>query len=219
MKKRIITIGREFGSGGHDVGVELANALKIPLYDKELLSKIKADGTFSDDFLSQYEETAPGLFILPAFYSGGLSYTYQQSFSMMVFEAERDKIQKLARDGSGVFIGRCSDYILREFDSINFFICGDEENRIDRALKMHLCEQERDDRSGKIFSRKEVAKIIAKTDRERSRYYEYYSDKRWGDVRNYHLCLNTSRMDILGTAKVILDYLEELDKRITFKIV
>lgn len=203
-KKIIVTIGREYGSGGHEIGVHLAKHFNIPLYDKELIELTAKDGNMAENFLKRYDETHPR-FEFPVLTGNTMSPYYQQSFSDKAFLEQSKMIKKLASCGSGVFVGRCADYVLSEFEKVNIFIYGNKGKRIERKLKL-LKENE-----NKVMSFSEMSKHIKNVDKKRAQYYEYYTDRKWGKVRNYDLCINTDYISIEGACKTIVEYINSIN--------
>jgi len=199
MKKKVITIGREFGSGGREIGVELAKRLDIPFYDKELL-KLASEGSGLDEtFLESNEERAPGL-AAPSLSRAALSAFYQPTLSDTIFLEQSKIIRSLAAKGPCVIVGRCSDYVLRDMGSADFFISASLAYRIQRYRDKGLADPSESDES--------IEKYIREADKQRRKYYEYYTGRYWARVENYHLCLLTDRVGIEGAVQTILTYLD-----------
>ena len=205
----VITIGREFGSGGHEVGSRLAKRLGIPFYDKEILSLTAENSRFAESYLQKVDEKRPvflggGASFLSgaAFGSAGeamMSQFYHLSVNDQVFLEQSKVMHELAKKGSCVIVGRGSDYVLRDEKSINIFICADLKDRVKR--KLSLAEN-----SG--LTEEQVEKIIVNTDKTRAKFYEYYTHESWGDSRHYDLCVNTSSVGIDGAVDVIADFIK-----------
>lgn len=199
MNKTIITIGRQYGSGGREVGKKLAAALGIGYYDKELLTLAAKKSGLSAEFLDRCDESHTGslLFSLVmgdpnAFIGSGFNTSVQQ----MAAKAQHDAITAAAEKGSCVIVGRCADYVLQnEPGLVRVFICADEEFRIRR-----VCEAEK-------LSRKDAAVKMRRLDKSRMSYYNYNTDKNWGVSSNYDLCLNTASLGTDGAVDMILHYI------------
>lgn len=197
MKKNLtITIGRQFGSGGREVGLKLAEKLGVPFYDKELLSHTAKKSNLGENVVEYYDEKQS----IPFVPQSSLFEIYQMPMSDKVFIAQSDAIRDLAAKGSCVIVGRCADYVLRDSENVlNLFIHADMKFRIARKEEVL---------PGKTPA--EVESHIRRVDKKRSKYYSYYTDKAWGDARSYHLCVDTSRFGIDGAVAMILDAIERL---------
>ena len=190
----IITIGREFGSGGHEIGLRLADELHIPFYDKLLVSMVAEEGEFAREFLDEMDEKVD-IHIAPFLATRSSYSVYQQPMSDKIFFRQAEIIRKLAEDGPCVIVGRCADYVLEgRKDVIRVFLYGDLEDRISR--KGTMLEMEGD----------ALKKHVIDTDRKRSRYYRHYTGLKWGDKENYDICINTSRTGIEGAVAAILAF-------------
>lgn len=202
MDNYVITIGRQFGSGGRELGRLLAEKLNIPFYDKELLYKAAADAGLNPEFFEAADERVPqfinGIF---SFNFGASPLTWYTGSSAIsddnLYKAQSDFIHKIAAAGPCVIVGRSSDYILR-----------DVPNVVNVFLHAHI-----DDCAARIVQRsdtKDVAaarKLANKVNRLRANYYNFYTDKKWGDASSYDLCFNTSVMPMDDIAEVVVNYL------------
>ncbi len=193
--KHVITISREFGSGGREIGSRLAKRLNIPFYDKEIISLASENSNLSEDFIENHDEMIVQLKNKP--YTP-FSAIYEIPMSDQVFLEQSRIIRKLAAKEPCVIVGRCADRVLE--DSINLFIYARMNKRIERLLTM---ESEVD--SDKMESR------IREIDRKRKDYYQYYTGSTWGRAQNYDLCLDSGKIGIKATVDIILSYLEALD--------
>ncbi|MDR0507631.1 MAG: cytidylate kinase-like family protein [Dysgonamonadaceae bacterium] len=201
MKKNIIiTIGRQLGSGGKQIGEYLSTALEIPCYDKELiLLASRESGLCKEVFEKADEKSRFSLF------SGilghntefiGNNYSNNYLCNETLFKIQSDIIRKLAEKESCIFVGRCADYILKDNPClVRIFIYADRQDRISRIMK------------NLAVTEKEAKNIIEQTDKKRSGYYNCYSDKVWGMSTSYDLCINSSLLGIEDTAKFILDFI------------
>ena len=187
MEKRIITISREFGSGGRFIGEEVAKKLGISYYDKDIIGQIAEQSGFSMEYIRENAELSPkkGLF---AYAFSGRDIT-GKSVQDMVYEAQRKVILKIAEKESCVVIGRNADFILKDReDVLNVFI---EGNKPEKAARIKKLYHKSDD---------EVKKLLKDVDKKRSVNYRYFTDKEWGSRKNYDLVLNSS---VLGYDKCI----------------
>lgn len=205
---KIYTIGREFGSGGRSVGERLAERLNIPLYDKELLQKAAKDSGFCKEIFENHDEKPTNSFlyslVMDTYSAGNYSATpfLDMPLNHKVFLAQFDTIRKIAEHESCVIVGRCADYALEDNpDCINIFIHARKEDRIKRvSMRDNITENKAKD-------------LIQKRDKQRASYYNYYSNKKWGDSRSYDLCLNTSKLSIDDCVELILAYREKMDQK------
>lgn len=203
--RTVITIGREFGSGGHEVGTKLAERLGIKCYDKELLTMAaKQSGLCEELFASQDER--PTNSFLYSLVMDTYSLGYTSSYSDMpinhkIFLAQFDAIKKLAEKESCVVVGRCADYALEDNPfAVSVWIKADLSKRIERIKRMY------------DLSENKAADLIQKTDKRRASYYNYYSSKKWGEAKSYDLCIDTGEIGIDGAIEVILKFIELKEK-------
>ena len=192
MAKRIITISREFGSGGRFIGEEVAKKLGITYYDKNIISEIAEKSGLSPEYIQESAELSPqkGLF---AYALAGRDIT-GKSIEDMVYEAQRKVILELAEKESCVIIGRNADFILKDRnDVLNVFIHGDMPEKIQRISQLyHVREQD-------------AVKMIADTDKRRMTNYNFYTDQKWGKASNYTLCLNSSQLGYDRCEAIIME--------------
>lgn len=190
----IISIGRQHGSGGREIARLLARELGIKCYDKEIVDEAAKHSDFSRDLINAYDEKRMSAFMLHA---GGYGLNENFRLNMQVVSAQFDAIREIASKGDCIFVGRCADYILRDRgDLVSVFILGD----MDERLKCLERRQGLDEAAAR--------KKIKEVDKDRSSFYKYYSDQVWGDAQNYDLCINSSRLGVEGTVKVIMDYIK-----------
>ena len=201
MKHTIITIGRQFGSGGHEVGNRLAERLDIPLYDHNLLHMAAMELGVSREEVTRVDETVLGRF-LSGYVVGRGDYTTFMSgeeagrpLSDRVYQVQSEMIRKLADRGPGIFVGRCADYVLGDYSNvINTFIYAYKNDRINRIMDIYK------------LSEKQAADKIKKTDRERRLYYEARTGRPWGGIEANSMMFNTSLLGIDG----VVDALEAI---------
>lgn len=204
-KKCIITIGRQFGSGGRYVGRLLAEKLGIPFYDKELLSEAAKQSGICEEILEDHDEK-PTRSLLFSLVTGMQHHVSTGSFYMdmplnhRIFLAQFDAIRKLAEDGSCVIVGRCGDYVLRDDpNAVSVFVKADMESKIARAVKYYGVEEDK------------AEERIRKADKQRASYYNYYATATWGDVDNYDLVVDTGVLGVEGAVELIAKFLELRD--------
>lgn len=203
MEKYVITIGREFGSGGLDIGQMLAEKLKVKCYDKELLALAAKESGLCQEIFENHDEkpTSSFLYSLVMDTYSVSGYTSAPFLDMplnhKVFLAQFETIKNLAEKESCIIVGRCADYALSEHPNcISVFIHADLEARINHIMdKFDL-------------SKDKAADMIRKTDKKRASYYNYYSSKKWGDARSYHLSLDSSQLGWEGCCDMILHYMD-----------
>ena len=205
-KRTIYTIGRQFGSGGRQVGKALAERLGIPYYDKELLAMAAKDSGFSEElFHSADEKPASSLLysLVMGNYpmsSGTLGFN-EMPLNDQLFLIQSNTIRKVAKKGSCIIIGRCADYILKgNPDLISIFIHAPLEARVKRAVECYEVPADR------------AEEVCLKNDKSRANFYNYYSDQKWGMCRTYSLSLDSSLLGIEGCVDEIIRFTELADK-------
>ncbi len=200
----IITISREYGSGGRIIGQKLAEELGIPFYDNELIKMAAEQTGMSEEFLKHTEERANHGLRFSLSYLGNLSYT--MPLNDKVFIAQSQIIKDLADKGPCVIVGRCADYILKDYKHcINVFVHADIDYRLYRALKHYDFPKQKNDAKTK--------EMILKVDKQRETYYNYYTDQAWGRADNYHISLDSSQLHIQGTVDVLKKYVEKFEEK------
>ena len=203
MGQFVITIGREFGSGGLDIGRMLSEQLNVKCYDKELLSMAAKESGLCQEIFVIYDEkpTSSFLYSLVMDTYSVSGYTSAPFLDMplnhKVFLAQFEAIKNLAKKESCIIVGRCADYALAEHPNcINVFIHADLAFRIDHVMQTFG------------LSKEKAADMIHKTDKKRASYYNYYSSKKWGDSRSYHLTLDSSQLGLQGCSEMVLSYMD-----------
>ena len=192
MVKRIITISREFGSGGRFIGEEVAKKLGIAYYDKNMISQIAEKSGLSPEYIQESAELSQKKGLL-AYALAGRDIT-GRSVEDMVYEAQRNVILDLAEKESCVIIGRNADYILQDRDDVlNVFIHGDMPEKIQRITRLYNVDEQ------------EAVKMMADTDKRRRTNYNFYTDQSWGKASNYTLCLNSSQIGYDRCEKIIVE--------------
>lgn len=199
----VITIGRQFGSGGRELGRKIADLLGIKYYDKELLSHAASDAGLSEEFVEHNDERFPRFISSALSFSMGFSNMswYQNPTSISadsIYESQAEAIRQLAAAGPCVIVGRSADYVLRDNTRlVNIFVHADPDTCIDRILS----------RSKEITSRQKANQLRERTNKLRANYYNFYTDKRWGDAASYDLCFDTSRLSTDAIAQVVAAYI------------
>ena len=202
----IITIGRQFGSGGHEIGEKLAQFWGIKCYDKELLARAAKESGYCEEMFRNHDERPTNSFlynlVMDTYSFGYNSSTFvDMPISHKVFLAQFDAIKKLAKEEPCVIVGRCADYALAELKNcVHIFIHGDLETRIQRVAKKY-----------ELTSDKAKEKNIKK-DKQRASYYNYYSSKKWASVESYHLSVDSSLLGIDGTVELIKQFVNGFEK-------
>ena len=189
----IITIGRQYGSGGREIGEKLAKRMKVPYYDKELLTEAARESGLSEELFLQSDEK-PTNSLLYALAMGN-SYANRPPLNHTIFMAQFETIKKIAQNGPCVIVGRCADYSLRHMKNmVSVFVHASMEYRMERAINQYHVPE------------KQAKGVLARTDKQRASYYNFYTDQNWSDVRNYDLALDSSKIGVEGAVDVILEY-------------
>ena len=198
----IITIGRQFGSAGREIGYLLAEKYGIPLYDKEMLKRAAKESGICEEIFESHDEKPTNSFLYSLVmdtYSLGYSSSGYSDMPInhKVFLAQFDTIKKIADEGPCILVGRCADYALEEYDNVvNVFVYADLDVRIRRIARIYdLTDAKAKD-------------LIIKTDKKRASYYNYYTNKDWGSAKSYDFCINSGKLGVEGTAKAIMEYIE-----------
>ena len=203
----VITIGRQFGSGGREIGAKLANEFGIPFYDKELLTRAAKESGYCEEMIQMHDERPTNSFLYNLVmdtYSFGYNSSafVDMPISHKVFLAQFDTIKKIADEGPCVIVGRCADYALADYKNcVHLFIYGDEETKVKRVMERYNLPEAK------------AKEMIIKKDKQRQSYYNYYSSKKWGRADSYDLCINSSILGVDGTVKLITQYIEDFEKR------
>ena len=203
MAKTIITIGRQFGSNGRNIGRKLAEKISANFYDKELINETAKESGLSEEFLKSLDEKPTRSFLYSLVsdpYSYGFtSAGYQTNLNQQAFQATYDTIKKLADKGPSVFVGRCADYALRHNTNlVRIFIHAALEERIKNVSERF-----------NLTPDKAKAQIV-KEDKARASYYNYYTSKKWGALESYDIFINSSLMSEDDTVDFIVDYIDKI---------
>ena len=195
----IISVGRQLGSGGHDVAKLLAQRFGCTFYDREILNIAAKESGFCEKFFEQTDEQKgfmKSLFHTHVPFVADNSF-YNNNFSEeSLFKFQSDAIRKAAEEGPCVFVGRCADYILRDHTAlVSVFITADTNERISNVAKRDNCSLEA------------AKKTITSRESERSSYYNYYTGKQWGDSASYDICVNSSLLGLEGTVNLLAEFI------------
>lgn len=196
-KKKLITISREFGSGGRLIGQKLADKLGVPYYDKLLLDRIAEESGFSKEMMEDAEKKAKNSFLYSLASAMGAGESGPESLSLneRFFLAQFDTIRNIASEGSCVIVGRCADYVLRGMpEATNVFVYAEEADKIKRAVEQYGVPEN------------EVKKLMKDTDKARANYYVYHTGRKWGEPVNYNLSIDSGYIEIDDIVDLIIMY-------------
>lgn len=194
-KQIIISVGREFGSGGHEIAERLAKHYNIPLFDKEIFEHIEENEAINAD-VAQYFDEKP---VSPIFYPvmmDGMNLPLEQTVANHIFNFIRTKGDKEKK--SFVIVGRCAEYVLRDNPNmISVFILGDKDAKCKRVMEKYDLDE------------KAASNRMRKEDKMRKTYHNFYADGKWGDSRNYDICVNSSTLGIDKTVDILITYIDK----------
>lgn len=200
----IITIAREVGSGGRVIGMKLAEALGLRYFDREIISEIAQHSSLTEEYVQEIVERQPK----PAFsLTSGQMMSFLETYATMpaqsVYQAQRTAVRGLAEQSGCVVIGRCADYILRDLHPIRIFLHADLEQRVARCLERQVSGPE-------ALDEKAMRKVVQRLDRERAKYYDFYTGLHWGAKENYDLCLNTTGLDLTVAVSILAEMVRQV---------
>ena len=201
MSYKIITISRQCGSGGHTIGQAVSEKLGIPLYDKKILEEVAKRSGLSEEVIETEGEysTSSLLFGIAMGIYNGWDATKRENMPLreQINAYQTEFIREVAEKGACVIVGRCADYVLRErTDCLNVYIYGDESDRVKRVIAEHRVPD---------F---EAEAHVKKRDKKRAAHYKYITDQEWGNMKNYNLCLDSSKLGTEKCVELILSCLE-----------
>lgn len=198
----IITVGRQIGSGGRDIAKKLAEEFGCSLYDREILAIAAEESGFDRKFFEKHDEKRS---FFRSIFGGSvptgtmLNYSGSDSNHFTdegLFKFQSEAIQKAATEGNSIFVGRCADYILRDFpDVVNIFITADYDDRVNRVME----------RNG--MTREQAQKLIRDKEESRASFYNFYTGKKWGDSASYDICINSTKLGLEGTVRIIKEFI------------
>lgn len=198
MKHIIINVGRQLGSGGHDIGRMLALDFQAKYYDRELLNLAAKESGLSEKIFEQNDEKK-------GFFRGLLNIgtphvnSFKPDLSQeSLFQFQSDAIRKAAKQGSCVFVGRCADYVLRDFENtVNIFITASMDYRVEQIMNKQHMDAEA------------ARRFIEQGEDKRADYYNYYTGKKWGSAESYDLCIDSSKLGLMETEKLIAQFIRK----------
>lgn len=200
MGNKIICIGREFGSGGHEIAVRAAERLGIKVYEKNLVHLACKYGELAVKTLESSDEKATNPYLFQTVHEGNYHVARGLPTSEVLFKLQSHEIKRIAKEESCIFVGRCADFILKESDAklIRVFVSAPVENRIRRKMEQENLPHLR------------AKNLIRKMDQQRRGYYEHYTNRHWGDPKNYDLHINTGEVSIDDAVQQIIDCFQSL---------
>ena len=198
MKPVIITIGRQFGSGGHELGEKLAKRLGIPFYDRQLLSEAAERSGLTKEMIESLDEKPTSSFLYSLAMGGGYGAANMQlPLGNQVFLAMSEVIRDVAAKGSCVIVGRCAEYVLADNpDLIRIFVHADKQAKIDRICRV------------KNLKEKDAAVLMQRTDKKRASYHDFYAEEKWGVAASYDLTVNSATFGIDGAVEMLAAFVE-----------
>lgn len=195
--KSIITISRQYGSGGRFIAKKLAEKLGVDYYDNELITMAAKESGYSEAIFEKAEQLSTHSFLYSLSMFGSAEGIYGLPLADKVYIAQSEIIKKCADKGPCVIVGRCSDYVLKEYDNvINFFIYSDEKSKVARAVKYYGLDADK------------AASELKKKDKKRANYYNYYSSQNWGAYENYHLSINSDAVGIDAAVDILASFVK-----------
>ena len=197
---KIITIGRQFGSGGRELGRRLAENLGYEYYDREIITEISKKTDMAEGYVKQIVEKYPHN-LFPITIGNTISYvdSYYMQQVQSVYSAQCEIIRELVQKSNCVIIGRCADYILRDVNPFRIFVYASMDSRVQRCMS-RANEDEK-------YTEKDIISQIKNVDKNRRKYYEFYTSQKWGDIENYDLCVNTTNKDIKSMVLPLSEYI------------
>lgn len=199
----VITISRQYGSGGRLIGQMLAEKLGIPFYDKELITLAAKDSGFAEDLFDNADQTASNSLMYSLSIYGNTMGLYDMPLNDKLFIAQSKAIEKVAKQGPCVIVGRCADYILQNsgLNTVNVFIHSDIESKVRRVTEVYKVEK------------RNIVDYILKADKRRATYYNYYTGMKWGRADNYHLSIRSDSVGLEGAVETIISFIECKNKQ------
>lgn len=200
MKSRTITLGRQFGSGGREIGKQLAQQLGLPFYDQQLISLAAQRAEVREELFAGKEEKVANPWLFTGIYEGSPRIKKGQSAEDLLFQMQSEIILELAKKQDCVIVGRCADTILERagIDRLSIFICAPFSWRVKHRMNLEGMNE------------KDASALVEKTDRQRSKYYSHYTGRQWGAPYNYDLCVNSARFGIDQTASTMATHCKSL---------
>lgn len=204
---KIITISRQYGSGGREIGEKLAKALNIPFYDNEIISRAAKESGFAEAAFKNAENKATNSLLysiamsMNTYGSQDIGFT-RLSLDDQIYIAQSNVIRKVAMEGPCVIVGRCADYVLKDFDNVvHVFIWADLDYRIKRAIEKNNLDTQKPEEN------------VLKIDKRRANYYNYHASEKWGKAENYHICIKSDYAGIDNSVQCIKAYIESEESK------
>ena len=196
MGNHVIALGRQFGSGGREIGHKLSEALGIAYYDRELLSLAAQRAEVREELFAEKDEKAGNPWLFKGFYEGGPRVQQGQSAEDVLFQMQSEVIEELAAKSDCIIVGRCADDVLerKHVDCLSLFICAPFDWRVHHRMELEQLDE------------KAAAALVEKTDKQREKYYTHYTGRPWGLPENYDLCVNSARLGIDRTAALLAEH-------------
>ncbi len=201
--KIIVTIAREYGSGGREIGKQLAERLNVPFYDKELITRAAEESGIDADLFENADEKPSNPFWTSLAFNIGTFGSHTPTLNDLpmndrLFLLQSKTIQKIVQEGSCVIVGRCADYLLeKEENAVHFFIHANQEDKLERVITSYGIPSEG------------AQEFMKKTDRRRAAYYGYYAGEKWGQINRYDLCINSSTLGIDATVAFLFEFIKQ----------
>lgn len=200
--KSVITISRQYGSGGRFIAKLLSEKLGIPYYDNELITLAARESGYSEAIFEKAEQLSTHSFLYSLSMFGSTDGIYGLPLADKVYIAQSEIIKKCAENGPCIIVGRCSDYVLKDYDNIiNFFIYSDEERKVERAVKYYG------------ISADKAASELKKKDKKRANYYNYYTSRNWGSYENYHLSINSDAVGVEAAVEILAAFVNSYENK------
>ena len=204
--KSVITISRQFGSGGRFIAKKLAERLGIPYFDNELITMAAKESGYAENIFERAEQMSSHSFLYSVSMFGSAAGVYGLPLSDKVFLVQSEIIKKCADQGPCVIVGRCADYVLRDYPNIiNFYLYSDLDSKIERYKKYYNEENKND---------KEIKDEIIRRDKKRAAYYNYYTTQRWGEIENYNLSIHTDAVGIDGCVDILERFVIDFENKL-----
>lgn len=196
MKKHVIALGRQFGSGGREIGRKLSESLGFAYYDRELLKLAAERAEVGEELFADKDEKAGNPWLFKAFYQGGPKVKQGQSAEDVLFQMQSEIIRELAEKEDCIIVGRCADLVLtgQDVDCLSLFICAPFEWRVHHRMELENLDE------------KAARALVEKTDAQREKYYTHYTGRPWGLPENYDICINSARLGIERTAALLAEH-------------
>ena len=200
MGNRIICIGREFGSGGHEIALRLGQKLEIKVYERNLVFLACRYGEVSDEILEADDEKATNPYLFKTVHEGNYHVTRGLPTSEVLFSLQSHEIKRIAARENCIFVGRCADYVLRDEDArlLRVFISAPFEQRVQRKMELEGLSYDK------------AKRLVKKMDKQRKKYYESYAGQEWGNPDTYDLCLDTAEIDMEEAVNLIIEQYNRL---------